>query len=62
MLDIHYENDIWINWPPAPGIIKFICRSIIWRWDANVVKFGAVDSSGTMKPLYAVPGEPKTST
>lgn len=57
MLDIHYEDDLWINWPAIPGPIKFLCRQILWRLWGNVLKFGAVDNTGTMKPLYAVPQE-----
>ncbi|KAK1764385.1 hemerythrin HHE cation binding domain-containing protein [Phialemonium atrogriseum] len=57
MLDIHYEDDLWINWPPAPGVVKFVCRNVVWRLNADMLKFGAVDKDGKMKPLYAVPQE-----
>ena len=56
-LDIHYENDLHINFPPAPWIIKFICRNIVWWKNSDQWKFGACDRLGNMKPLYAVPIE-----
>ncbi|KAK4182627.1 hemerythrin HHE cation binding domain-containing protein [Podospora australis] len=59
-LDVHYENDMWINWPPAPGPVKFLVKTVLWWVMRDVRKFGAVDRTGTMQPLYAIPAETKT--
>jgi hypothetical protein len=55
IIDIHFENNTWVDWPPAPGFIKFIGRNIIWWFVGDTVKFGACDRLGNLKPLYAVP-------
>ena len=61
IIDIHFENDLWINWPPAPAIVKFLARNIVWWFLRDIAKFGACDRLGKMKPLYAVPaGTDKT--
>lgn len=59
-LDVHFENDMWINWPPAPAPVKFLIKTVFWWIQRDVRKFGAVDRSGTMQPLYAVPIDVKT--
>jgi len=55
-LDLHYEDDRWLAWPPAPAPVKFICRYITYWFHTDWWKFSSVDRTGTMKPLYAVPG------
>ncbi len=54
-LDSQYENGRWQNWPPAPAHVKFLMRCVFWWTNADARKFGAVDRTGHMKPLYAVP-------
>ncbi|KAK3934693.1 hemerythrin HHE cation binding domain-containing protein [Diplogelasinospora grovesii] len=56
-LDVHYENDMWTQWPPAPSVVKFVCRNMLWWFHASTVKFGAVDRLGNLKPLYAAAEE-----
>jgi hypothetical protein len=55
MLDIHYEDDTHISFPPMPAPISFITRNIIWWFVSGTTKFGASDRYGNLKPLYAVP-------
>ncbi|KAL1848700.1 hypothetical protein VTK73DRAFT_10089 [Phialemonium thermophilum] len=57
MLDCDYEGGLWANWPPAPNIIKLICRYLIYPFQKDVVKFSPSDRHGNLKPLYAVPPE-----
>ncbi|KAK3312749.1 hypothetical protein B0H66DRAFT_568837 [Apodospora peruviana] len=53
-IDVHFEDDIWSQWPPAPGVVKFLIRNVSWKMNSDVTKFGAVDKSGKLQPLYAV--------
>jgi hypothetical protein len=55
MLDLKYEDGIWADWPPAPAVIKFLTRNVIWFFVRDTTKFGPCDRHGNMKPLYAVP-------
>jgi hypothetical protein len=57
-LDMNYENGMWPNWPPAPGPAKVLMRSVFWWIYADARKFGAVDRTGTLRHLYAVPETP----
>ncbi|KAK0625059.1 hypothetical protein B0T17DRAFT_508076 [Bombardia bombarda] len=50
-IDTHYEDDLWINWPPAPEVVKFACRHVFWWLYADIAKFGSVDRHGNLKPL-----------
>jgi hypothetical protein len=52
--NLHYENDLWLDFPPAPGVVKVACRYIFWWFHADVNKFGACDRKGHLKPLYAL--------
>ncbi|KAK0705786.1 hypothetical protein B0T21DRAFT_377584 [Apiosordaria backusii] len=54
-LDIHYENDMWLDWPAAPGPVKFLSRNVFWWVYTDLRKFGSVDRNGKLKGLYAVP-------
>ncbi|KAL2132263.1 hypothetical protein VTI74DRAFT_4003 [Chaetomium olivicolor] len=54
-IDMHYENDLWPHWPPAPAPVKALMRSVFWWIYADARKFGSVDRSGSLRPLYAVP-------
>ncbi|KAJ4288866.1 hypothetical protein N0V88_007196 [Collariella sp. IMI 366227] len=54
-LDIHFENDLWTQWPPAPAPVKVLTRSVFWLMNADARKFGAADRTGNMRHLYAVP-------
>ncbi|KAK3367904.1 hypothetical protein B0H63DRAFT_489974 [Podospora didyma] len=56
-LDIHFENDIWLGFPPAPAPVKFLFRNLFWWFYPDARKFGSVDRQGKLKPLYAVPVE-----
>ncbi|OIW24587.1 hemerythrin HHE cation binding domain-containing protein [Coniochaeta ligniaria NRRL 30616] len=55
MLDLHHEDGLWANWPPAPAVVNFLCRNLICWFVRDTTKFGACDRLGNMKPLYAVP-------
>ncbi|KAH7125976.1 hypothetical protein EDB81DRAFT_765066 [Dactylonectria macrodidyma] len=52
--DLHYEEDLWAAFPPAPGIVKFLCRSIVWWFNKDLYKFGSCDRQGNLKPLKIV--------
>jgi len=56
-LDIHFEEDRWMNWPPAPAPIKFVVRYLTYWIHSDSWKFGACDRGGNMRPLYAVPAK-----
>ncbi|KAH8903565.1 hemerythrin HHE cation binding domain-containing protein [Coniochaeta sp. PMI_546] len=60
MMDLHYEDDTWINWPPMPAVVNFLCRNVIWWFVRDTAKFGACDRVGNLKPLYAVPADKTT--
>ncbi|KAH7136853.1 hypothetical protein B0J13DRAFT_479577 [Dactylonectria estremocensis] len=51
--DLHYEEDLWASFPPAPGIVKFLCRNVVWWFNTDLYKFGSCDRHGSIKPLYA---------
>ncbi|KAK1671153.1 hemerythrin HHE cation binding domain-containing protein [Colletotrichum godetiae] len=55
--DVAFENDQWASWPPAPPILKLICRHITYRFKKKCWKFSACDEMGNLKPLYAVAPE-----
>jgi hypothetical protein len=54
-LDLHFEDDAWIAWPPAPAPVKFIVRYLTYWLHSDWWKFAACDRLGNMRPLYAVP-------
>ncbi|VBB80616.1 Putative protein of unknown function [Podospora comata] len=54
-LDIHVEDDIWLDWPAAPGPVKFLYRNVFWWVYTDLRKFGSVDRNGKLRALYAVP-------
>ncbi|VUC22244.1 unnamed protein product [Clonostachys rosea] len=51
--DLHYEEDLWAGFPPAPGFIKFLCRNVVWWKNTELYKFSSCDRLGNMKPLHA---------
>lgn len=54
-LDIHRENDLWLNWPPAPAPLKFLLKTLFWWYYADCRRFGSTDKQGNLRPLpYAV--------
>ena len=58
-LDTEYEGGRWKSWPPAPAPMKFLLTTLLWKWNGNLVKFGACDRHGRLRPLYAVAQETK---
>ena len=54
-VNVHYEDDMWLAWPPAPAPVKVLARSVFWWMYADSRKFGAVDRAGKLRHLYAVP-------
>jgi len=52
-MDIHYEDDMWTEFPPAPWFIKFLVKNVTWWIHSDWWKFGACDRYGNLKPLYA---------
>ncbi|KAK1971086.1 hemerythrin HHE cation binding domain-containing protein [Colletotrichum sublineola] len=60
--DLAFEGGHWENWPPAPPVIKLLCRHITYRLHTKSWKFAACDRMGNLKPLYAVPSEVATSS
>lgn len=59
-LDMEFEEGRWASWPPAPGPVKFLVSTLLWKFHAGMVKFGAVDRHGRMRPLYALANEVQT--
>ncbi|GKT42888.1 uncharacterized protein ColSpa_03069 [Colletotrichum spaethianum] len=60
--DIAFEGGRWVNWPPAPPVIKLLCKQITYRFHTKWWKFAACDRLGNLKPLYAVPSEAAQSS
>jgi hypothetical protein len=56
-IDLEYENGMWQSWPPAPAPVKVFMRSVFWWLNPDARKFGAVDRTGRLQPLYAVKAE-----
>ncbi|KAK3906060.1 hypothetical protein C8A05DRAFT_30129 [Staphylotrichum tortipilum] len=54
-IDTQYEGGMWQSWPPAPAPVKLLMQSVFWWIYADSRKFGAVDRTGKLKHLYAVP-------
>ncbi|KAK0649644.1 hypothetical protein B0T16DRAFT_135241 [Cercophora newfieldiana] len=54
-IDTQFEDGLWASWPPAPAPVKFLTSTMLWRVYGSMVKFGACDKHGNMKPLFAVP-------
>jgi hypothetical protein len=57
--DSSYEDGIWEDWPPIPGLVRWIIMNV-----ANVVhpswwKFASCDAQRQRRPLYAVPDQEK---
>ncbi|KAL0935613.1 uncharacterized protein CTRU02_210204 [Colletotrichum truncatum] len=53
--DLGYEDGLWSSWPPAPNIVKLLCRHVMYRFNSKRWKFAACDRMGNLQPLYAVP-------
>lgn len=53
--DIAFEEGNWSKWPPAPGVVKFICRSVDFWLHRDWWKFAACDRHGRQRPLRFVP-------
>ncbi|CAG9990580.1 unnamed protein product [Clonostachys byssicola] len=51
--DLHYEEDLYADFPPAPDFIKFLCRNVVWWSNTELYKFSSCDRLGNMRPLYA---------
>ncbi|EXF82776.1 hemerythrin HHE cation binding domain-containing protein [Colletotrichum fioriniae PJ7] len=51
--DVAFEDGQWASWPPAPPVIKLICRHITYRFKKKSWKYSACDKMGNLKPLYA---------
>ncbi|KAL1838506.1 hypothetical protein VTJ49DRAFT_2613 [Mycothermus thermophilus] len=54
-IDLGFEDNMWPNFPPAPAPVKVFIKNVLWWVHPDVRKFGAVDRSGKLRPLYAVP-------
>jgi hemerythrin-like domain-containing protein len=59
MIDIHFEGDLWVGFPPAPGLLIWALRNVVYWFDAKTLKFAPCDRHGKLKGLYAVPKEEK---
>lgn len=55
-IDVEYEGGMWRDWPPAPGVVKFLARTVGWKLNERVVRFAACDRKGTLRDL-GVPGD-----
>jgi hypothetical protein len=53
-IDAEYEGGMWAHWPDAPGPVKFLVSNVFWRVYGGMVKYGAVDRQGKLRPLYAL--------
>jgi hemerythrin-like domain-containing protein len=54
-MDLHYENGLWVKWPPAPSIVRSLLKSVTYLSPHSWRKFSPCDRAGKMRPLYAVP-------
>jgi len=54
-MDIHFENDRWLKWPPAPAMVVFIVKYLAYWLHSDWWKFASVDKKGNLVHLYAVP-------
>ncbi|SPO01922.1 uncharacterized protein DNG_04595 [Cephalotrichum gorgonifer] len=56
MHDTQYEDGLWANWPPIPAPVKLLITHAVGPMArSQALKFGPVDKSGKMRPLYAIP-------
>ncbi|TQN68871.1 hypothetical protein CSHISOI_06608 [Colletotrichum shisoi] len=60
--DVAFEGDRWAVWPPAPSVVKLLCRHGTYWIHGKSWKFAACDRMGNLKPLYAVPGKADPSS
>ena len=49
-----YEEGSWAQWPPAPWVVKFLCRHVVYWLNTDRWKFASCDRYGYPKPLHAV--------
>ncbi|KAK5657367.1 hypothetical protein OQA88_2937 [Cercophora sp. LCS_1] len=50
-LDADFEGGMWNEWPPAPGVVKFLARTVGWKLNEGALRFGAVDRKGKLRDL-----------
>ena len=56
MLDIHFEDGLWLKFPPMPWAVNFVTRNVLWWFVLGTTRFGPCDRHGRMRPLrYAAP-------
>ncbi|KAK2027624.1 hemerythrin HHE cation binding domain-containing protein [Colletotrichum zoysiae] len=60
--DVGFEGGRWESWPPAPPVVKLLCRHVTYRFHTSWWKFAACDPMGNLRPLYAVPSEAASSS
>ncbi|KAF6802232.1 WD repeat-containing protein [Colletotrichum sojae] len=51
--DVGYEDGRWASWPPAPSIVKLICRHVTYHLHAKCWRFAACDRMGKLRPFLS---------
>ncbi|KAK0712359.1 hemerythrin HHE cation binding domain-containing protein [Lasiosphaeria miniovina] len=52
-LDSHFEDDMWLNFPPVPAPVRFLGRTLFWFLHRGMAKFGSSDRHSAIRALYA---------
>ncbi|KAF7543421.1 hypothetical protein G7Z17_g10751 [Cylindrodendrum hubeiense] len=52
--DVHFEDGLWANWPPAPWIVHILARHVTYWVHRDWWKFASCDRHGKLRPLHAL--------
>jgi hypothetical protein len=51
MEDVEFEDGMWASFPPIPGAVKWILKSLVPMWQRKLWRFSSCDASGRRKQL-----------
>jgi hypothetical protein len=52
--DSEYEDGLWLNWPPIPGLVRWMLMKVSMTLHPGWWKFASCDTARRRKALYAV--------
>lgn len=56
-LDITFEEGLYKDWPPIPGVARWVVMNCFTVWNQGFWKFASCDIGGRPRELYAPGGD-----
>lgn len=50
-LDVEFEDGLWREWPPMPGVIWWVMQRTFVQWNSRWWRFASCDGDGRMREL-----------